>query len=182
MIKNIPNFSEKNNKKILEIGAGSGRTSEVFITLNENLNYVICDIPIASVIAFQRLKKVFPNKKISMLYEINDKNKILEQIKQNDISFIFPHQMNLFEEKFFDVTLAIDCLQDMDKKIVNLYLNYINKFSSYFYFGIWKKTGFFKKYEFKSDNYHIPKDWELVFKKNSFFPSNFWNICYKIEK
>ena len=49
MIKNIPNFSE-NNKKILEIGAGSGRTSEVFITLNENLNYVICDIPIASVI------------------------------------------------------------------------------------------------------------------------------------
>ena len=53
----------------------------------------------------------------------------------------------------------------MDKKIVNLYLNYINKFSSYFYFGIWKKTGFFKKYEFKSDNYHIPKDWELVFKK-----------------
>ena len=52
--------------------------------------------------------------------------------------------MNLFEEKFFDVTLAIDCLQDMDKKIVNLYLNYINKFSSYFYFGIWKKTGFLK--------------------------------------
>ena len=43
--------------------------------------------------------------------------------------------MNLFEEKFFDVTLAIDCLQDMYKKIVNLYLNYINKFS-YFYFGI----------------------------------------------
>ena len=142
MIKNIPNFSEKNNKKILEIGAGSGRTSEVFITLNENLNYVICDIPIASVIAFQRLKKVFPNKKISMLYEINDKNKILEQIKQNDISFIFPHQMNLFEEKFFDVTLAIDCLQDMDKKIVNLYLNYINKF---FLFLFWylEKNWFF---------------------------------------
>ena len=51
--------------KILEIGAGSGRTSEVFITLNENLNYVICDIPIASVIAFQKIKKSFPNKKIS---------------------------------------------------------------------------------------------------------------------
>ena len=118
MIKNIPNFSEKNNKKILEIGAGSGRTSEVFITLNENLNYVICDIPIASVIAFQRLKKVFPNKKISMLYEINDKNKILEQIKQNDISFIFPHQMNLFEEKFFDVTLAIDCYKTWIKKLL----------------------------------------------------------------
>tara|TARA_Y200000002_G_C22676277_1_gene662228 strand:+ start:183 stop:1322 length:1140 start_codon:yes stop_codon:yes gene_type:complete len=180
MINKIPKLKEKTNKKILEIGAGSGRTSEVFMTLNENLNYVICDVPIASVIAFQRLKKVFPNKKISMLYEINAKNKILEEIKKNDISFIFPHQMKFFEEKFFDATLAIDCLQDMDKKIVNSYLNYINKFSSYFYFGIWKKTSFFKKYEFKSDNYDIPKNWELVFKKNSYFPSNFWNICYKI--
>lgn len=182
MINSIPFFKDKNNKKILEIGAGSGRTSEAILTLNKNLNYVICDIPIAIVIAFKRLKKVFPEKKISILYEIENEEKLIENIMKNDISFIFPHQMKYFTNQIFDLTLAIDCLQDINKKTVNEYFRYIDKFSDYFYYGIWKKTGFFKKYEFKPDNYTIPKNWNIAFKKNSSFPSNFWNICYKIKK
>lgn len=54
-IKKIKNFN--NFKKILEIGAGSGRTSEAIITLNEKINYTICDIPPAIYISYNRLKK-----------------------------------------------------------------------------------------------------------------------------
>ena len=78
-----------------------------------------------------------------MLYEINDKNKILEQISNRTFLYFSPIQMNLFEEKFFDVTLAIDCLQDMDKKIVNLYLNYINRYFFLFLFWYLEKNWFF---------------------------------------
>ena len=61
-------------KTVLEIGAGSGRTSEAIITINNNLNYVICDIPAAIYISYSRLKIAFPNKKISLLTDINDKD------------------------------------------------------------------------------------------------------------
>ena len=87
---------------------------------------------------------------------------------KNDISFIFPHQMKYFTNQIFDLTLAIDCLQDINKKTVNEYFRYIDKFSDYFYYGIWKKTGFFKKYEFKPDNYTIPKNWNIAFKMKHF--------------
>ena len=64
-IKKIKNFN--NFKKILEIGAGSGRTSEAIITLNEKINYTICDIPPAIYISYNRLKKAFPTKRINLL-------------------------------------------------------------------------------------------------------------------
>ena len=59
-------------KTVLEIGAGSGRTSEAIMTINNNLTYVICDIPPAIYISYSRLKIAFPNKKISLLIDIND--------------------------------------------------------------------------------------------------------------
>ena len=49
-----------NINSILEIGAGSGRTSETIMTFYKNLNYVICDIPPAVYISYKRLKKRFP--------------------------------------------------------------------------------------------------------------------------
>ena len=39
------------------------------------------------------LRAAFPNKKISLLVGINDKEKLEKNIKSNDISFIFPHQL-----------------------------------------------------------------------------------------
>ena len=60
------------------------------MTINNNLNYVICDIPPAIYISYIRLKIAFPNKKISLLIDINDKDELQKNIKSNDISFVFP--------------------------------------------------------------------------------------------
>ena len=48
----------------------------------ENINYVICDIPLAIIIAYQRLKKSFPNKKISTLFDINDEKELKKKVKE----------------------------------------------------------------------------------------------------
>ena len=181
MINSIPLFKDKNNKKILEIGAGSGRTSEAILTLNKNLNYVICDIPIAIVIAFKRLKKVFPEKKISILYEIENEEKLIENIMKNDISFIFPHQMKYFTNQIFDLTLAIDCLQDINKKTVNEYFRYIDKFSDYFYYGIWKKTGFLKNMNLNLIIILFLKIGILLLKRIHLFPQIFGIFVIKLK-
>ena len=96
------------------------------MTFNQNLRYIICDIPPAIFISYKRLKKTFPDKKIKFLFNYKNEKSLMDEINNNDISFIFPHQLKLFSKKFFDLVLAIDCLHEMDKKTVKLYFNQIN--------------------------------------------------------
>ncbi len=61
----IEKLTKLKNKNILEIGAGSGRTSDCIISIGKCANYTICDIPPAIFLSFKRLKKSFPKKKNS---------------------------------------------------------------------------------------------------------------------
>lgn len=183
-------YELKKVKRILEIGAGSGRLSECILSLNSNINYVICDIPPSLYISYKRLKIAFPNKKINLAIDIND-DKLEEQIIENDITFIFPHQIDVVKNNFYDLVVAVDCLHEMDKKTHATYFNFINKISEYFYFSIWDKTknwhsgNLFKKTErldFDKGDYNIPKNWEKIFRENLKFPSNHLGLGFKILK
>jgi hypothetical protein len=201
----INRFCNLNHQKIiLEIGAGSGRTSQSIMTFNSNCKYVICDIPPALYISYERLKKVFKNKKIGLLYDYQNNNQKVKltggggsseqdlntQINHHDISFIMPHQLNLLNNRFFDLTIAIDCLHEMDKKTINKYINNINKISKLFYFSVWKKTnvpfsGIFNRFSnnlnYYSNDYNLPKNFKKEFEEDLIFPSNFISSGYRIN-
>lgn len=175
---------------ILEIGAGSGRLSECVITNYPSIKYVICDIPPAIYIAYKRMKLGFPNKKISLLIENNQKETLNNQLNNSDISFIFPHQLNLINKKLFDLVIAVDCLHEMNRETLDIYFKLVSNLTNYFYFSIWNKTKnyysktIFKKTErldFEKGDYPIPKDWENIFKENLLFPSNQLGIGYLIK-
>jgi putative sugar O-methyltransferase len=175
---------------ILEIGAGSGRLSECIITNYPFIKYVICDIPPAIYIAYKRLKLAFPNKKVSLLIQNNEKESLNNEIKNNDISFIFPHQLNLINKKSFDLTIAVDCLHEMNRKTLVSYFELVSNLTNYFYFSIWNKTKLlysktiFKRTErldFEKGDYPIPKGWENIFKENLLFPSNQLGLGYLIK-
>lgn len=188
--ENINNFSLLSSKKnILEIGAGSGRTSQAILNFNTNINYTICDIPLALFISYERLKSVYGNKRIGLLYSLN-KQELNKEIKNYDISFIMPHQLSYFENQMFDLTIAIDCFHEMDKRTISNYINNINRFSKLFYFSIWKKTivpfsgisnVFRNNLDYFSNDYQIPKNWKKVYEKNLIFPSNFISSGYQIK-
>jgi putative sugar O-methyltransferase len=201
----INRFCNLNHQKIiLEIGAGSGRTSQSIMTFNSNCKYVICDIPPALYISYERLKKVFKNKKIGLLYDYQNNNQKVKlmggggsseqdlntQINHYDISFIMPHQLSLLNNRFFDLTIAIDCLHEMDKKTINKYINNINKISKLFYFSVWKKTnvpfsGIFNRFSnnlnYYSNDYNLPKNFKKEFEEDLIFPSNFISSGYRIN-
>ena len=201
----INRFCNLNHQKIiLEIGAGSGRTSQSIMTFNSNCKYVICDIPPALYISYERLKKVFKNKKIGLLYDYQNNNQKVKlmggggsseqdlntQINHYDISFIMPHQLSLLNNRFFDLTIAIDCLHEMDKKTINKYINNINKISKLFYFSVWRKTnvpfsGIFNRFSnnlnYYSNDYNLPKNFKKEFEEDLIFPSNFISSGYRIN-
>ena len=177
-------------KSIIEIGAGSGRTAEAILSIKNDIKYVICDIPPALYISFKRLKSAYPNKKISHLVGIQNKDQLNQQIRENDISFIYPHQMELISNKTFDLTVAIDCLHEMDKKTIAFYFKNINNLSKAFYCSIWEKSKnnysktLFKKSEkldFNKGDYNIPNNWSNNFKENLVFPANQLSLGFEIK-
>jgi putative sugar O-methyltransferase len=184
-------FDISNFNTVLEIGAGSGRTSEAILTIENNLRYIICDIAPATYISHERLKKAFPKKKISLLINIDDNNKLNEEIKSNDISFIFPHQLKMLNKDCLDLSIAIDCIHEMDKKTIKYYFESIEKTSKNFYFSIWEnyevpfsKTLFQKsnKLNYSKGDYEIPTKWENILNERLIFPSTFLSLGFKIPK
>lgn len=188
--ENIDKFSSFSDKKnILEIGAGSGRTSQAIVTFNKDLKYTICDIPPALFISYERLKNVFKNKKIGLLYSLNE-DELINEINNYDISFIMPHQLNFFKNKKFDLTIAVDCIHEMDKETIKKYFYNINRFSKLFYFSVWKKTsvpfsGILRRnsnnLDYFSNDYQIPQNWDKLYENDLIFPSNYISSGYQIK-
>jgi len=184
-ITSIPSFSRPNNI-ILEMGAGLGGIAEVILSNNEKFKYVICDIPLSVFISYSRLKKAFPKKKISLCFDIKDKADMMNKLLNNDILFIFPHQLQFFEKKTFDIFIAIGCLCEMDKKTIKKYMNYVDTLSKYLYFEVWDNTKVpfsivkNKLSAYCDSDYSINKNWKKIFIENSIYPSNFVHLCYEV--
>lgn len=141
-------------------------------------------------IVYKRIKLGFPNKKVSLLIQNNEKESLNKEIKNNDISFVFPHQLKLINKKLFDLVVAVDCLHEMNKKTLSVYFQLVNNLTNNFYFSIWRKTKnyysktIFKKTErldFEKGDYSIPENWENTFKENLLFPSNQLGLGYLIK-
>jgi len=189
-LESIDSFNFIQKMKILEIGAGSGRLSECILSTKKILNYTICDIPPSIYINYKRLKLAFPGKKIKLLIDINNPNELNDEINNCDISFIFPHQIEKIKADTYDMTIAIDCLHEMDKKTLKFYFKNISLMSKKFYFSIWNKTknwgsgGIFKRTErldFSKGDYPIPKNWKNEYKKNLIFPANYIGLGYLLK-
>ncbi len=182
-------FNLNKIKTILEIGAGSGRTTEAILSIKKDIKYIVCDIPPAIYISYKRLRAAFPRKKISIIIDSNNIEKIKHQIKKNDLIFIIPHQLEYIEKNLIDLTIAVDCLHEMDKKTINYYFNLINQLSKNLYFSIWKETivpysdNFFGKNRliFEKGDYNVPKAWKNIFKEKLLFPSNYLSLGYRIK-
>ncbi len=185
-IEKIENaFGTKDNRTILEIGAGSGRTADAYLSIYPDNKYIICDVPPAIFISYNRLKVRFPNKKISYCFDSNFE----KEFEKNDITFIFPDQLS-FVNKKIDLVLAIDCFHEMDKKTIKFLFDRINNITNNLYFSIWEKTkvpyskNFLGKaniLDYNNGDYPIPNNWKNSFKENLIFPSNHLGLGFKID-
>ena len=183
-IEKLLNLLKVKNNKFLEIGAGSGRTAKTILSIKNNIKYVIADIPPAINISYENLKKIFPRKKISFAFEINDKKNLQNELEKNDVLFIFPHQLKLFKEKTFDIVLAIDCLHEMEKKIIKIYMSIFQQISNMIYFKVWEHSGlnysFYEEHSVHNKNdYSINSNWKELLNKRCIYPSKYFELGYQ---
>ena len=165
------------NKILLEIGSGYGRTANAILSITKNVKYIIVDIPIAAYISYKNLKLEYPKKNISFCYDCNNTVDLENAIKSNDVIFILPHQLYLFKNKIFDLTIALGCLMEMEKKDVKRYMNLINILSKSLYFKVWENSGlpnsFYQIYRSNEQkDFFIKENWVKKFSTPCIAPSN----------
>lgn len=170
-------------KRFLEVGAGAGRTAKVILSINDDAKYVIVDLPPAINVSFNNIKASFPNKKVTKGFNLNEKD-LNAAFEKNDILFIFPHQIKFFPKKTFDISIAIDCLHEMDKRIVKDYMVNFEQVSKLLYFKVWEYAGlpysFYQHYSVhKKKDYFIKDYWKEHFKERCIYPSKFFDLGYE---
>ena len=170
---------------ILEIGAGSGRTANALLFLHPNAKYVIADIPPASFVAMTRLKFAFPNKRIFFANDSSDVARYLRSPEIWDVLFVLPSVLEAFPGKYFDLTLAIDCLHEMNYEMRTFFALIASKKSKHYYFKIWNSTTIpLDNLILDSKNledYGCQPDWKNFLSRECSFPSNFSEFLFKIE-
>ena len=119
-----------------------------------------------------------------MLSIQKNKYELLEEINKNDVTYIFPHQIEMLPDKMFDISIAIDCLHEMEEKIVKRYMVNFERVSQSLYLKVWENASlpnsFFKNYSVHNENdYFIKKKWKKIFKEKCIFPSNYYQLGYK---
>lgn len=168
--------------KILELGAGSGRTAEFFLKKHENIKYVICDIVPALYVSQFYLAKIFTNKRIFKFREFENYSEIKDEFEKSDVAFIMPHQLDLLPDKHFDTFMAIDCLHEMKEEQIKDYFKIADRLGEFFYFKAWKSTDVpFDNITLTEDQYIPLNNWENVFKRDCYVPSNFFEAMYQCK-
>jgi putative sugar O-methyltransferase len=169
---------------ILEIGAGSGRTANALLFLHSNAKYVIADIPPASFVAMTRLQLAFPNKRIFFAIDSYHVAKYLKSPEIWDVLFVLPSVLEAFPDKYFDLTLAIDCLHEMNSEMRTFFALTASKKSKHYFFKIWNSTTIpFDNLFLDSKNledYGVQPDWENSLSRECSFPSNFSEFLFKV--
>ncbi|MDA1136865.1 MAG: putative sugar O-methyltransferase [Proteobacteria bacterium] len=104
-----------NNRNILEIGAGYGRTCHAILSNAECRSYTIVDLEERISVSRPYLKKV------------------LDSSDYEKITFTPITNFDNLKEKRFDLTIQIDGFNEMVKGVVENYINFINTNSLNFY-------------------------------------------------
>ena len=168
-------------KTVMELGAGYGRTSYVFLKLKPNIRYIIADIPPALYVAEKYLSNQFSDKKIFRFRPFNRFDEVAQEFEQSQIAFLLPHQIEMLPDKSVDLFLNISSLHEMIPAQINYYLNQIDRLTQgYFYMKQWKQWyNELDKVQI-TEEYPIPKHWSSVFWRECRVQTLFFEALFRV--
>ena len=97
-----------------------------------------------------------------------------------------PFQKEIPNVNFVDVAIAIDCLHEMEKKIIKKYMTMFEATSKLLYFKVFENSGLaYSFYENHSvhnkEDYSINEKWTEHLKKRCLYPSSFFELGYELN-
>lgn len=126
-------LNPESRKSFLEIGGGYGALcSTILRTTKEVERYLLIDLPQTCYITTQFLKALFPGEVVSYMEVRNVKEIGIETFGKRRI-IVAPTWMLPKVNLRFDCFINTASFQEMEKKIIRNYLNYVKKLASHAY-------------------------------------------------
>jgi putative sugar O-methyltransferase len=173
----------KKNLCVAELGAGCGRIGSILLNVYDDLKYTIIDIPPALFVSQMYLSELFPNKKVFYAKEFNDWYEIEEDFTEADIRFLYPQQLELVPESYFNIFINISSMSEMSFEQINNWFPLIDRCTKgIFYFKQYKENfNSFDNVVITKDCYPRPHDWEILLDQENKLFSPFFDLVYKIN-
>ena len=150
-------------KKILEVGAGIGSFTKIYV--KNNLNVTLSEIDNSN---YQTLKKKFYQQK-----NVKVENKLIEQFNETFDTILYLSVLEHIEDDKKEISNALDKLEDKGHLIICVPAH------NYMYSNFDKEIGHFRRYEMNFFNNLNLKDTNV---RKSFFMDSFGHLIYFLNK
>ncbi len=169
-------------KSVIEVGAGSGRTSYALMKKFPQLAYTVVDIPPALYISQRYLSSQFPEREVFKFRPFKNFSDVEKAFESAKLRFVTPDQLKLIPDRAADLFLAIDCLHEMRIEQISEFFSEANRLARNIYFKCWCDTTIpFDEVRIKEDEYPVPGSWRKVYHRRCVVPSTFFEAFYEIR-
>ncbi len=179
MRQGVGDFEEV--KEVLEVGAGYGRTAFVIRSLHPHVNYTIADIPPALYVSQRYLSEMFKGQNVFRYRKGADIDTASEEWRSARMRFITPAQLQKLSGVKADLFLAVDCLHEMRKDVIDVYFGRAHALASKMYYKCWKETTIpYDKITLREHDYPVRPSWERVYHRSCRIQQTYFEAVYRI--
>jgi len=127
-IINCIDFVESKRNVVVDIGSGYGGLDRLLSYYIPNACFVLVDLPETLLLTSYFIELNFPNKKIALLSDINDRLDVFDDLVQEyDFIIVPPSVVEQIPSSSVDLVINSASLGFMEKDYVNYYLEHINR-------------------------------------------------------
>jgi putative sugar O-methyltransferase len=171
-------------RRVLEIGAGYGRTAYVIMALNPHVRYTIVDIPPALWVAQRYLSSVFPGRKVFRVRDFESYDAVRDDMEDASLVCLLPHQLPLLPQGHFDLSLNISSFAEMQKSQVDGYFRELDRLTDgFFYTKQWKTSqNAFDRVTYTEADYPVSPAWTRLYSRTCRVQTAFFEALYRMER
>ena len=169
-------------RRVLEIGGGYGRSAYPILQLNPHIQYTFVDVPPALFLAQRYLSSVLQQNNIFRVRHFDGFDDVKLEMEKCSVVFLLPYQLNLLDDRRFDLTINISSFGEMQRKMISRYFNEVERLTEgVFYTKQWKiSKNPFDGIEVTEQDYPIRESWQCVFHREARVQAEFFEAAYRI--
>jgi putative sugar O-methyltransferase len=169
--------------RILELGAGYGRTAAVFLSLLPEMKYVVVDIPPALAVSERYLTSLFSDRKVFRYRPFRSYDEVREELEAADIAFLLPQQLELLPDQSIDLFLNISSLHEMRIEQIRAYFGILQRLVRHAaYLKQWRVSKIpYDDVVITENDYPIPATWKTVYHRVCAVQVAFFEALYRVE-
>jgi putative sugar O-methyltransferase len=168
----------------IELGSGYGRLAWVFLRAQENVRYVLVDIPPGLAIAQRYLTEQFPERRTFRFRHFDSYAEVAEELESAQIVFLTPNQLELIPSLHADLFVNVSSLHEMHREQIQHYFGMIGRHcDGYFYTKQWLRSlNPFDDLVVCRGEYPVPSSWTPVFDRVHPVQTHFFEALYALQR